>query len=573
MASPSVVQSKEVLSAGFHAVPAVVMNSAPAVGNLMIVFLAGVPFGTPTLANGWTAATDEGTGAFGTNLRCIYRYVVGGDTATLPALENSGITWQNAFVAALEITNVPAIYASALDQVIHNTLASSATPSIVSVNAGFNDELALVFGQQDAGTSTAPTSSAGWTVEQSEAAGSTPAYNVSSEPFATAGAAVALTWTYDQANSGRYAGILLQSGVAPPPDGRLTQAPLLVLCESAVPGRLTQAPLLVLGKVDPPARLTQVPLLALVEYTAVGRLTQAPLLVLGEDVPCLTKWAQCWKITRTDGTVFTFTDHDEVVSFANFDYEPCNSLTASASELGAIIGQIGNLDLNGIISDDAITETDLLGGKFDGCTIEVWMVPWDNQGGEIPFRLSYGVGGNVEQGTTAFRMEVLTPGAKLQQQALLQTYTPQCRFELGDVRCGIHLNHLAVDGQVTGQVAPAAFNQASRRIFQDATRMEADGYFNMGTVTWLTGPNAGAFSEVKSFENGTFVLWQVMIYPVGVNDEYQAVPGCNKLKETCINTFDNFENFGGFPDVTGEDAPKITPDTKSVSVDEVRQRR
>lgn len=555
MAGPFTIQSKEVLSPGLHVIPAVTLVATPTVDNLIIVAIKGIPFGAPTWANGWTLEASEGTSAFTDQARLIWRYVQGGDTATLPTLENSGITWQNTTVVAWEVSGVDTTFTNAKDQSAHGALSSSSTPSIVTLMTSLDDELALFFGCQDLGSSAAPTMSSGWTRDQSEGGGANQvAYAAGEQSFATSGSSVDLTWTYTEANAGRYVGILLISGAPPADGGRLTQAPVLILGENDVAGRLTQAPLLVVA-----------------EFLSEARLTQAPLLVLIEDVPCLTRWSQCWKIVRIDGTVFAFTDHDDVVSFNGVSYSPCHSLTASASELGALIGSVGNVDLNGIISDDAITEIDLLGGKFDGAFIEIWMVPWTNQGGEIPFRLSSGVGGNVEQRLTSYRMEVLTPGVKLQQQALLETYTPQCRFELGDARCGIHLDHLTVDGDVTAQVIPSAFNQAARRIFRDGSRMESDGYFDMGTVRWLTGDNSGAFSEVKSFTTGgTFVLWQTMIYPIAVGDQYEAVPGCNKLKETCINTFDNYTNFGGFPDVPGEDASKISPDTKSVSVSEVQ---
>lgn len=192
------------------------------------------------------------------------------------------------------------------------------------------------------------------------------------------------------------------------------------------------------------------------------------------------------------------------------------------------------------------------------------MVPWQNAGGECPFRLAAGVTGNLSHGDRGFSMEVLTPGAMLGQQALLQTYTPGCRFELGDARCGVDLDALTVAGAVTSVPALDARRAAARRIFFDSSRTEDDGYFALGQVEWQTGRNAGARSEVKSYDKATgqFVLWAPMLHPIEVGDTYTAAPGCDKTPETCISKFDNFVNFGGFPHVPGRDSISQTPDAK-----------
>jgi uncharacterized phage protein (TIGR02218 family) len=343
-------------------------------------------------------------------------------------------------------------------------------------------------------------------------------------------------------------------------DARLTQAPVLALSDGEAPVRLTQAPVLVLAPVAPPVRLSQAPVLVLAEVDMNARLSQAPILVLAEAVPCLTHWAICVSIIRTDGQTFAFTDHDRPMTFNGLVHSPCNSLSMSASELGAILGSVGNIDMMGIISDDLITELDLLSGKFDGATVELWLVPW--QGSEIPIRLNAGVTGNIVQGTVAFSMEALTAGARLQQQPLLQTYTPHCRFQLGDVRCTINLVPLTVTGAVTATAVNVASNLSVRRQFTDASRLEADRWFELGTIEWLSGVNQGLRSEVKSFVAGTFVLWQPTVEPIVIGDTYRAIPGCDKLRDTCIQKFNNFVNFGGFPDVPGKDALIRTPDSK-----------
>ncbi|WP_175837105.1 DUF2163 domain-containing protein [Burkholderia anthina] len=79
------------------------------------------------------------------------------------------------------------------------------------------------------------------------------------------------------------------------------------------------------------------------------------------------------------------------------------------------------------------------------------------------------------------------------------------------------------------------------------------GYFAYGTVTWLTGPNAGYSMEVKQFSPGLVVLALPMIHPIAVGDTYKIVAGCDKQFGTCKNRWNNVLNFRGEPYMPGND--------------------
>jgi hypothetical protein len=222
-------------------------------------------------------------------------------------------------------------------------------------------------------------------------------------------------------------------------EARLSQAALLPLAGGAQIIFATQAAALVLANMPAAAgalRITQGLALVLAGVDGDGiRGTQNLLLVLARQVPCLTLWAQCWRIERRDGAVFRFTSHDEPVEFRGETYQPCDSLNASAAELGATLGAPGDAELVGIIADAAITARDLYAGLFDRARVEIWMVPWADAGSAVPYRITAGIAGDLSQGTEGFSVQVQTPGAQLQQQPLLPAYTPSCRWELGDARC------------------------------------------------------------------------------------------------------------------------------------------
>ena len=349
---------------------------------------------------------------------------------------------------------------------------------------------------------------------------------------------------------------------------RITQAPVLVLSAADSDARITQVATLVLGFMPDAAeeiRVTQTTALALVGFDADLLITQTAILVLADQVNCLTKWAQTWTITRVDGEVRAFTSHDMPVIFRGVSHTPCNSLMATAVELSTAMGTSGNQDLMGLLSDVGISEEDIYNGLYDGAFIESWIVPWDNAGGEIPFRLMGGVIGSAGFGELTFNQEVLSDSARLEQTALLETYTPGCRYLFGSVndsRCPVDLSALQVSGSVTGTAIPNASTSSTRRIFTDSTRVEADGFFDFGVITWTSGANAGATSEVKDFSGGQFIIWDVLLFPIAIGDTYTATPGCDKSTADHLVFNADLVDFGGFPDVPGNDSILQSPDAK-----------
>lgn len=353
----------------------------------------------------------------------------------------------------------------------------------------------------------------------------------------------------------------------PAAEVRVTQAPMLVLSAADSDARVTQAAVLALAEliVTAPIRVTQAAALALAEFDAGIRVTQSAVLVLADHIPCVQRWATCWTFTRTDGLVLGYTSHDQTVSFRGVDHVPCNSLAASAVEMSSIVGSTGSIDLIGLLSDAGVSEKDIYNGLYDGANIEVWLVPWSNAGGETPIRLIAGVVGANGHETASYRQELLTEGQRLQQRALLETITPGCRFLFGnqvDPRCPVDLSLLEVTGSVTALAIPNASTDSARRIFSDSTRLEADGYFSLGRVTWTTGANVGAISEVKDFIGGQFILWESLLNHIALTDAYIATPGCDKSPAAHLTFEPDMKKFGGFPFVSGPDMLVRRPDAK-----------
>ena len=90
----------------------------------------------------------------------------------------------------------------------------------------------------------------------------------------------------------------------------------------------------------------------------------------------------------------------------------------------------------------------------------------------------------------------------------------------------------------------------------------APGYLDGGTITWITGLNAGRSIEMKTYDTDTtsVVLWLGAYFTIQAGDTFWYYPGCDKRRETCHQKFANMLNFRGEPDVPGLDMMLAYPE-------------
>ena len=164
-------------------------------------------------------------------------------------------------------------------------------------------------------------------------------------------------------------------------------------------------------------------------------------------VDCTTL-CRLYKITRTDGSVFTFTDHDSDVSTVGYEayisdadgnpsiggyvYEAAVGFSPTASQSKNDLS-VDNQTADCFIDSVVIKENEVLFGFWDAAVVEIRAVNWaDLTMGEI--KLRKGSMGNITMKNGMFTAELLGLGNKLQVLTGL-TYGATCDAELGDSRC------------------------------------------------------------------------------------------------------------------------------------------
>jgi uncharacterized phage protein (TIGR02218 family) len=276
--------------------------------------------------------------------------------------------------------------------------------------------------------------------------------------------------------------------------------------------------------------------------------TQLAAHVVGES----TTLATCWKVTRRDGMVLGFTDHDQDVTVDGLLYQASTGYTRSAIHTISDLS-VDNLDIESALNSDTLSADDLRAGLWDGAEVEIFFVNWQalTQGKII---LKRGTIGHVELQDAVFKAELRGMTQQLQQQ-IVELFTPDCRADLGDSRCKVDLSALTVIGSVTAATDHYGFT--------DSARSEADDYWNGGLVTWTSGANQGHKMEIGTFTAGVFSLYLPMSGVIAVGDTYNLRPGCDKSFTTCKNRYNNGNNFRGEPYIPGTDVVYNYPDSKS----------
>lgn len=273
-----------------------------------------------------------------------------------------------------------------------------------------------------------------------------------------------------------------------------------------------------------------------------------------------TNTARCWKLTRRDGQVFGFTDHDCDLSFDGVTFRAGTGLSAAALSQSTGLS-VDNTEAVGALSDAAVTEADIAAGRFDGAGIEAWTVQWDApENRALTFR---GTLGEVTRTGGAFTAE-LRGLAEALNTPRGRVYQKSCAAVLGDAACGVDL---AAPGYFA-ELSPVAVEGGRVFDFAGVAGFEAR-WFERGTLTALTGAAAGLTGNIKRDRpqpDGTrrVELWDALGAAIAPGDLVRITAGCDKRLATCRLKFSNILNFRGFPDIPGEDWQMAHPTRLSV---------
>ena len=257
----------------------------------------------------------------------------------------------------------------------------------------------------------------------------------------------------------------------------------------------------------------------------------------------VTTLCRCWRLTRRDGVVMGFTDHDRDLDFDGVTFSASSGLNASEAESGLGMKVLGS-EVGGALTDARITEADIASGLYDDTEISAFLVNWS----DVAQRLTLDVGtvGEIRRADGTFVAELRGPMHRLDQERG-RLFQGDCDADLGDARCKILTATYTTGSSV-------ADTDGRRTLIAAGLESVPANWFRGGTLTFTSGANTGQQRMIQSHAGaGAIELWEPVIHDIAVGDTISLLAGCDKRFETCQAKFANTINFRGFPHIPTPD--------------------
>ncbi len=254
-----------------------------------------------------------------------------------------------------------------------------------------------------------------------------------------------------------------------------------------------------------------------------------------------------------------------------FERGPVFTRTKVKTQIGP---QIDELEIAMIVGENDLVAMDSGGtltwqrafwsGIFDGADVEllrafISVTPGIPATRTVVGTLTwfYGRIGDVEIGRTRCMVRVKSLLDLLTVQMPRRLFQSACNHVFGSPMCGFNrttgvsaIGNTTAFGAQTITCGAGSDQNSLKTSYSPAVSTAYDN----GTVIGLAGLNAGFTRTIGKLTGGTIYYLKPWIFPVvaGV-DTFTLLPGCNKLLNTCINTFQNQAangsagRYGGFP--------------------------
>lgn len=191
----------------------------------------------------------------------------------------------------------------------------------------------------------------------------------------------------------------------------------------------------------------------------------------------ITTLAHVWRVTRRDGAVFAFTDHDQDLAFDGVIAKAGSGLAPLEIEKTASLAP-DVAAAAGALSGDAVTAQDLAAGLWDGAVVTLHRVDWTDA--RLSMHLFAGRLGEVRTIDGRFTAELRGLKAGL-DRSVGRLFARTCDAALGDSRCRVDLT----DPEFSSAVCDKTFETCRAR-FRNAENFR--GFPHMPGIDALIAP-------------------------------------------------------------------------------------
>lgn len=250
--------------------------------------------------------------------------------------------------------------------------------------------------------------------------------------------------------------------------------------------------------------------------------------------------ASFWRVIRRDGVTLGFTTHDRDLWFDGVQHRAAPGMVPSAIRRSADF-EPDSAEVQGALSHDSISASDLATGRFDGARVLIGLVDWENLDRHVIYR---GTIGTVSEEAGGFTAALESRKAELARDPVPRT-SPSCRASFCGPGCTLSPSRFTHEGTVT------AFDLEGNA----AAVTGAVPLANLvgGTLRWLDGPYSGQTCRVIAVSGANLLLDTPIDQAPPANCRVLLREGCDRTLATCASRFGNAVNFQGEPHLPGND--------------------
>lgn len=252
----------------------------------------------------------------------------------------------------------------------------------------------------------------------------------------------------------------------------------------------------------------------------------------------LTTLALCWRIERRDGVAIGLTAHDRDIVLDGLVHRAAPGMVPSAITRGAGLDP-ASMDVTGALTSDAISEGDLLAGRWDGARVAIFACDWTDPANRVS--LGEGTIGAVETRGGTLTAELRGAMAAL-ERPVVESTSAECRAELGDKRCRVAM---------AGRRRFATVTAIADNVLTLDAAEPAAGCYGQGWLRWITGANSGLEEAILGSNGATVTLRLPPRFDAP--GRVLLIEGCDKTLASCASRFGNAINFRGEPYLPGID--------------------
>ena len=254
----------------------------------------------------------------------------------------------------------------------------------------------------------------------------------------------------------------------------------------------------------------------------------------------LESTAAFWRVLRRDGITLGFTTHDHDLWFDGVLHSATPGMVPSSIRRSAGF-EADSAEVEGTLSHDSLSATDLSQGRFDGARVLIGLVDWESGERAVLYR---GLMGSVMEEAGKFTCELQSRKVELQLDPVPRT-SPSCRAQF----CGPGCTLAAV--RYTHEALLGTVDFMANRV--TVTTEVAPATLALGTFRWLEGPHAGRTMGILAADASGLVLDEPLNPALTAGLRCLVREGCDHRLDTCSTRFGNAVNFQGEPFLPGND--------------------